>query len=342
MHSRLGAGLIAALLVVGASVAIPRAAAANTAPLEAAAAPGAALAGPQLVTFCESFCTLYVVIGGNGSGKFQTTNINLVPDGFIDCRYLNGVKDEGSTCSHSYPATETAYTIYYLLTASNGSEACDDLECDDTFDSLVTVSSTITLSSLALRLKRYQLEVTKGGTGSGDVTSIPSGVNCGTTCSTLWDFNTSVLLQAVPKPGSTFAGWTGSCTGQSEDCLIAIIGPLTTKALFNGPAATTKPSKAPTPRPTATSAAPVTTLPPSSTDPSSGAPTTAVETAAAPTGLPGASAGAPTQPPTVPAVGEASNTTLALFLLLLAILLIVGGIAYIAFRMGRRRSAPPA
>lgn len=57
------------------------------------------------------------------------------------------------------------------------------------------------------------LTVTKAGTGSGTVTSSPSGINCGTDCSESYNSGTLVNLTAMPASGSTFAGWSGACSG---------------------------------------------------------------------------------------------------------------------------------
>ena len=51
------------------------------------------------------------------------------------------------------------------------------------------------------------------GTGTGTVTSSPSGINCGSTCSATYSSGTSVTLTAAAASGSTFAGWSGACTG---------------------------------------------------------------------------------------------------------------------------------
>jgi len=59
----------------------------------------------------------------------------------------------------------------------------------------------------------YALSVSKSGTGSGTVTSNPSGINCGTDCSENYTPGTSVTLTASPAAGSTFAGWSGACSG---------------------------------------------------------------------------------------------------------------------------------
>jgi uncharacterized repeat protein (TIGR01451 family) len=77
-------------------------------------------------------------------------------------------------------------------------------------------TSTVTLGVGTQR----SLTLTKAGsTGSGTVTSSPAGVSCGTSCSsatgTFID-GTQVVFTAVPVPGATFAGWSG--TGLDPAC----------------------------------------------------------------------------------------------------------------------------
>ncbi|MFH1209590.1 MAG: hypothetical protein V1663_02265 [archaeon] len=67
----------------------------------------------------------------------------------------------------------------------------------------------------------YILIVSKIGTGTGTITSIPSGINCGSTCSHLYNSITTVILTASPLSGSTFAGWLGACSGTGT-CSIAM------------------------------------------------------------------------------------------------------------------------
>src|SRR2546421_71484 len=57
------------------------------------------------------------------------------------------------------------------------------------------------------------LAVTLAGTGSGTVTSIPSGVGCSATCSASFDIGTAVALTATPASGSIFSGFSGDCSG---------------------------------------------------------------------------------------------------------------------------------
>jgi hypothetical protein len=59
----------------------------------------------------------------------------------------------------------------------------------------------------------YILSVLKNGTGSGTVTSTPSGVDCGGDCSEYYSSGTAVTLTASPAGGSIFGGWSGACSG---------------------------------------------------------------------------------------------------------------------------------
>ena len=65
------------------------------------------------------------------------------------------------------------------------------------------------------------LTVTKGGSGSGTVTSAPAVVDCGATCTATFESGTTVALSASVAAGSTFGGWSGACTG-TGDCTVTM------------------------------------------------------------------------------------------------------------------------
>ena len=78
---------------------------------------------------------------------------------------------------------------------------------------------------------RETLSVTKAGRGTGTVTSSPTGINCGSTCSSSYVQGSSVTLTAQPAKGSTFAGWSGICTGKAA-CAVSMLGARTVGASF--------------------------------------------------------------------------------------------------------------
>jgi uncharacterized repeat protein (TIGR03803 family) len=72
---------------------------------------------------------------------------------------------------------------------------------------------------VAFRLDRaaYTLAVSKSGSGSGRVTSSPTGIDCGGACAGSFATGSVVTLTATPASTSLFAGWTGDadCTDGS-------------------------------------------------------------------------------------------------------------------------------
>ena len=78
----------------------------------------------------------------------------------------------------------------------------------------------------------YQLTVATTGSGSGTVTSSPSGIDCGTTCTADFATGTAVTLTAVSGPASTFAGWAGGCTGTGT-CSVTLNANTAVRASFN-------------------------------------------------------------------------------------------------------------
>ncbi len=75
----------------------------------------------------------------------------------------------------------------------------------------------------------YRLTVIK--TGPGTVTSLPGGINCGTTCSATYASGTDVTLVATPTPGNAFAGWSGDCSG-TGGCIVSMTSPISVSATF--------------------------------------------------------------------------------------------------------------
>jgi hypothetical protein len=66
-----------------------------------------------------------------------------------------------------------------------------------------------------------KLTVSKAGSGSGRVTSMPAGVDCGTDCTQDFALNTVVQVTATPAAGSVFFEWGGPCAGNGP-CTITL------------------------------------------------------------------------------------------------------------------------
>ena len=68
----------------------------------------------------------------------------------------------------------------------------------------------------------FQLSVHAAGAGGGMISSNPAGINCGTTCSAAFASGTQVTLTETAGANSSFAGWTGGCSGSNPTCTLML------------------------------------------------------------------------------------------------------------------------
>jgi hypothetical protein len=163
--------------------------------------------------------TLTVSKAGTGSGTVTSS-----PAG-ISC---------GATCSHAFPE-DTVVTLTPTADAGSSfagwSGACSGTgACTVTMDQARSVTATFNL--IPVVPLSYTLTVGKNGTGSGTVTSSPGAINCGAICSQSYTQGTVVTLTPTPTAGSTFAGWSGDCTGTGA-CTVTMSQARSVTATFN-------------------------------------------------------------------------------------------------------------
>ena len=78
----------------------------------------------------------------------------------------------------------------------------------------------------------FALSVTRAGAGTGTVTSSPAGISCGIACRANDASGTSVTLTAAVASNSTFAGWSGACSGTGS-CVLSMTQARAVTATFN-------------------------------------------------------------------------------------------------------------
>jgi hypothetical protein len=108
------------------------------------------------------------------------------------------------------PSADTGSTFTGWSGACTGSGSCVV-----TMDATKSVTATFTIGTNALT-------VLTDGTGTGTISSNPSGIDCGDTCAAIYDYGTVVTLTAVADTNSTFSGWAGACTNTSGDCVVTM------------------------------------------------------------------------------------------------------------------------
>jgi uncharacterized repeat protein (TIGR01451 family) len=174
---------------------------------------------------------LTVAKAGAGAGTVTSS-----PTG-IDC---------GADCSESY-ASGTAVTLTATPAAGSAfagwSGACTNATgtCSVTMDAAKSVTATFSAA--------HTLTVTKAGNGSGTLSSSPAGISCGGDCSESYPEGQVVTLTASAASGSTFAGWSGDCSGASSSCALTMNAAKSVTATFNSTAADLSVTKTDSPDP---------------------------------------------------------------------------------------------
>jgi PKD repeat protein len=90
-------------------------------------------------------------------------------------------------------------------------------------DEVKIFNRALAATEVAILAGKYTLTITKDGTGSGTVTSSPTGIDCGSTCSYPFDDATHVNISAAAADGSVFDSWSGGvCSGNSSPCSVVM------------------------------------------------------------------------------------------------------------------------
>jgi predicted lipoprotein with Yx(FWY)xxD motif len=97
----------------------------------------------------------------------------------------------------------------------------------------LNLTADVLLKQTAGSPTQHTLTVTDAGTGSGTVQSSPTGIEaCNSTCSNAFDEGTTITLTPTPDSYSTFAGWSGACTGTAA-CQVTLAADAAVTATFN-------------------------------------------------------------------------------------------------------------
>ena len=77
----------------------------------------------------------------------------------------------------------------------------------------------------------FTLSVSKSNLGT--VTSTPSGIDCGSSCTVKLVPGNALTLSATPPPGKTFVNWSGACVGTDPICSITMNADTKVQANFS-------------------------------------------------------------------------------------------------------------
>jgi hypothetical protein len=166
------------------------------------------IASPAVAVTIVNGTALTVSVTGSGTVASNPTGINCP-----------------STCSAGF-ASGTPVTL--TATPANGwafsgwSGACSgSAGCTVTMNAPQSVTATF--------VQVFTLSATVSGSGS--VTSSPTGITCPSTCSASFNAGTAVTLTATPANGFGFSGWSGACSGVGN-CVVTMNAAQSVTATF--------------------------------------------------------------------------------------------------------------
>jgi hypothetical protein len=148
----------------------------------------------------------------------------------VDCSGVGQVYDYVQTLAAG--ASQTL-TLSYGGFGTGGSHTVNGIADTNCYVSESTRSNNTKLINLTVSNPSATLNVSKTGTGSGTITSSPTGINCGSTCSYAFAYNTSVTLTASPIAPSTFGGWSGAGCSGTGTCTVTMSAAQSVTAIFN-------------------------------------------------------------------------------------------------------------
>lgn len=143
-----------------------------------------------------------------------TTSVSPPAGGTVSCSPTPVYHGFSSTCT-------LAANPGYMVSGAGGT--CEGTLVGTIYTTgPVTADCTVTAAFELIPVTQYGLAVNMNGTGSGTVTSSPSGISCGNDCVEAYDDSTVITLSAAPAADSVFSGWSGDCSTCSGNTVCTV------------------------------------------------------------------------------------------------------------------------
>lgn len=169
------------------------------------------------------------------SSSSQTLSLTITGSGSVTSA------PSGINCSASCTGSFTTGTQVTLnATAGTGATftGWSGGGCSGSGVCVVTMSAAASVTAAFTSAQTSTQTIALNVTGSGTVTSSPSGFNCRSLCTASFTSGASVTLTATPAVGWVFAGWNGACPG-TDTCTVTATAGRTVTATFIQPSGVT-------------------------------------------------------------------------------------------------------
>ena len=169
-------------------------------------------------TFNTATYLVTIDLGGSGTGMVTGASAGIACPGTCTAMVPHG-SQLSLTASTGANSLFVGWTVAGMGTSCSGTGSCTT-----TITGPTTITATFALNQ--------SLEVTKAGTGTGTVTSNPTGITCGADCNETYPPATSVTLTAMAAGDSTFTGWSGGGCSGTGPCAVVVNGATLVTATF--------------------------------------------------------------------------------------------------------------
>jgi len=134
--------------------------------------------------------------------------------------YKSNQQQVGNGAIFKVDAAGTGTVLYSFTGQGDGESPTAGLIMDSAGNLYGTTTTTVFNLNPTGTPAVYPLTATLAGTGSGTVTANPPDISCPGLCSASIATGTAVTLTATAAAGSTFAGWSGACSGMGTCSVI--------------------------------------------------------------------------------------------------------------------------
>ena len=148
---------------------------------------------------------------GDGAGTVVSVLGDGSQDGRIHC---------GTDCTEAYHFEENAI-LEAIPEPGSTFTGWSGIDCPGTASCLAPMHVARNVTAHFDR-SDATLRIARAGDGSGQVRSVPPGIECGPDCSETYASGTIVTLRATADSGSFFTGWAGACSGGVETCSLTL------------------------------------------------------------------------------------------------------------------------
>ena len=202
--------------------------------------------GSQTFTIASNigYYILDVQVDGISQGAITSyTFTNVTADHTISASFVNITYTiTATTGAGGNISPSGAVTVFYgssqtfTITPNTGYHVADVLVDGSSVGAVTTYTFSNVTSNHTIEanfaVNTYALTVSKTGTGAGTITSVPTGINCGSDCTEAYVSGTVVTLTATPATGSIFTGWSGGGCSGTGTCTVTMNSAANVTATF--------------------------------------------------------------------------------------------------------------